>query len=78
MSPRVFRRPLRVPETAAVRSRRQLLAWQRRLASTGPAAHSRPHALWVRDHLQHLGAQAQAITAPATRLAGQRRVPWWR
>jgi uncharacterized membrane protein YccC len=52
--------------------------WQRRLASTGPAAHSGPHALWVRDHLQHLGAQVPAITAPATRLAEQRRVPWWR
>jgi hypothetical protein len=29
----------------------------------------------VRDHLQHLGAQVQAITAPATRLAEQRRIP---
>jgi uncharacterized membrane protein YccC len=52
--------------------------WQRLLASTDPAAHSGPHALWVRDHLQHLGAQVQAITAPAMRLAEQRRIPWWR
>jgi hypothetical protein len=31
-----------------------------------------------RDHQQHLGAQVQAITAPAMRLAEQRRIPWWR
>jgi uncharacterized membrane protein YccC len=52
--------------------------WQHRLASTGPAARTALHTLWVRDHLQHLGSHTDAITAPAMRLAQQRRVPWWR
>jgi hypothetical protein len=47
-------------------------------AGTGTAAHSGPRTVWVRDHLQHLGSHAQAITAPASRVAQQRRVPWWR
>lgn len=34
--------------------------------------------LWVREHLHHLGSHTQTITAPAGRLAQQRRVPWWR
>ncbi len=52
--------------------------WQHRLAATDAAAHGGPRTVWVRDHLQHLGSHTQAITAPATRLAQQRRLPWWR
>ena len=37
-----------------------------------------PHLLWVHEHLQHLSSHAQAITEPATHVAEQRRVPWWR
>jgi hypothetical protein len=37
-----------------------------------------PHLLWVHEHLQHLSAHAQAITEPATHVAEQRRLPWWR
>jgi uncharacterized membrane protein YccC len=49
-------------------------------AGSGEAAlaHYQPRALWVREHLLHLGQHAQAITAPAEHLAEQRRVPWWR
>jgi uncharacterized membrane protein YccC len=37
-----------------------------------------PHLLWVEEHLQHLSSHAPAITAPATHVAEQRRLPWWR
>jgi hypothetical protein len=37
-----------------------------------------PHLLWVHEHLQHLSDHAEAITGPATRVAEQRRQPWWR
>jgi uncharacterized membrane protein YccC len=37
-----------------------------------------PHLLWVHEHLQHLGAHAQAIADPAAHVAEQRRLPWWR
>jgi hypothetical protein len=37
-----------------------------------------PHLLWVHEHLEHLSSHAQAITEPATHVAEQRRVPWWR
>ena len=37
-----------------------------------------PHLLWVHEHLQHLSSHAQAITEPATHVAEQRRMPWWR
>jgi uncharacterized membrane protein YccC len=37
-----------------------------------------PRALWVREHLHHLGQHAPAITAPAEHVAELRRVPWWR
>jgi len=37
-----------------------------------------PHLLWVHEHLQHLSSHAQAITDPATHVAEQRRLPWWR
>jgi uncharacterized membrane protein YccC len=37
-----------------------------------------PHLLWVQEHLQHLSSHAQAITEPATHVAEQRRLPWWR
>jgi hypothetical protein len=37
-----------------------------------------PHLLWVHEHLQHLSSHASAIAAPASHVAEQRRVPWWR
>ena len=37
-----------------------------------------PQLLWVHEHLQHLSSHAQAITEPATHVAEQRRLPWWR
>jgi len=37
-----------------------------------------PHLLWVEEALRHLTAHAQAITGPASDLAEQRRLPWWR
>jgi uncharacterized membrane protein YccC len=37
-----------------------------------------PHLLWVQEHLQHLSSHAHAITDPASRVAEQRRLPWWR
>ncbi len=37
-----------------------------------------PHLLWVAEHLQHLSSHAQAISDPASRVAEQRRLPWWR
>jgi uncharacterized membrane protein YccC len=37
-----------------------------------------PHLLWVEEHLQHLSSHAQAITGPASHVAEQRRLPWWR
>jgi hypothetical protein len=32
----------------------------------------------VHEHLQHLSAHAQAIADPASHVAEQRRLPWWR
>jgi uncharacterized membrane protein YccC len=37
-----------------------------------------PRAVWVREHLRHLGEHAHTITAPAEQVAQLRRVPWWR
>ena len=37
-----------------------------------------PHLLWVAEHLQHLNSHARAITDPASHVAEQRRLPWWR
>jgi hypothetical protein len=37
-----------------------------------------PDLLWVREHLSHLAAHAQALTGPASLMAGKRRRPWWR
>ncbi len=37
-----------------------------------------PHLLWVHEHLQHLSSHAQTITEPASHVAEQRRLPWWR
>jgi Fusaric acid resistance protein-like len=37
-----------------------------------------PHLLWVEECLKHLSSHAQAITVPASHLAEQRRLPWWR
>ncbi|HYB14098.1 MAG TPA: FUSC family protein [Streptosporangiaceae bacterium] len=42
------------------------------------ASNRRPHLLWVQEHLQHLSSHASAITVPATHVAEQRRLPWWR
>ena len=41
-------------------------------------ARQRLHALWVREHLYHLGSHAPGIIEPAERLARLRRSPWWR
>jgi uncharacterized membrane protein YccC len=37
-----------------------------------------PHLLWVQECLQHLSSHARAITGPASLMAEQRRLPWWR
>ena len=37
-----------------------------------------PHLLWVEECLRHLSSHAQAITGPASLMAEQRRLPWWR
>jgi hypothetical protein len=37
-----------------------------------------PHLLWVHEHLQHLSSHAGMITEPASHVAEQRRLPWWR
>ncbi len=37
-----------------------------------------PHLLWVAEHLQHLSSHAYVITDPASHVAEQRRLPWWR
>ena len=37
-----------------------------------------PHLLWVHEHLQHLSSHACAIADPASHVAEQRRLPWWR
>jgi uncharacterized membrane protein YccC len=37
-----------------------------------------PHLLWVHEHLQHLSSHVGAITGPASHVAEQRRLPWWR
>jgi uncharacterized membrane protein YccC len=37
-----------------------------------------PHLLWVHEHLQHLSSHASVISAPASHVAEQRRLPWWR
>jgi hypothetical protein len=37
-----------------------------------------PHLLWVHEHLQHLSSHASVIAAPASHVAEQRRIPWWR
>ncbi len=37
-----------------------------------------PHLLWVAEHLQHLSSHAGVIIDPASHVAEQRRLPWWR
>jgi uncharacterized membrane protein YccC len=37
-----------------------------------------PHLLWVHEHLQHLSSHARVISDPASHVAEQRRLPWWR
>jgi hypothetical protein len=53
------------------------LAQDRDLVRVITAPHH-PHLLWVHEHLQHLSSHAPAIAAPASHVAEQRRVPWWR
>ena len=36
------------------------------------------HLLWVHEHLQHLSSHIPAIAEPASHVAEQRRLPWWR
>jgi uncharacterized membrane protein YccC len=58
-------------------------------SDTGDAAHGEAvvriitgsrhsHLLWVYEHLQHLSSHAGVITGPATHVAEERRLPWWR
>jgi uncharacterized membrane protein YccC len=44
----------------------------------GEPARYLAEALWVGDHLRHLGAHSAALPGPARRLARLRRTPWWR
>ena len=37
-----------------------------------------PRLLRVQEHLEHLSSHAGMITGPATHVAEQRRLPWWR
>ena len=37
-----------------------------------------PRLLWVHEHLQHLSSHVQVIADPASHVAEQRRLPWWR
>src|SRR6266571_784720 len=37
-----------------------------------------PHLLWVHEHLQHLSSHVRVIAEPASHVAEQRRLPWWR
>jgi uncharacterized membrane protein YccC len=46
-------------------------------ATAGPV-HFHAEALWVRDHLSHLGSHSADLVGPAWRLAALRRTPWWR
>jgi len=48
-----------------------------RLCTVG-GPHYHPEALWVRDHLSHLGSHSAELVGPASRLATLRRRPWWR
>ena len=54
------------------------------LAEDGPdlvrviTAPHHPHLLWVHEYLQHLSSHAPVITEPASHVAEQRRLPWWR
>jgi uncharacterized membrane protein YccC len=43
----------------------------------GGPAHRQARALWVREHLRHLGQHASAIPEPAAHVAQERRTPWW-
>lgn len=35
-------------------------------------------AIWLREHLEHLAENVEALAAPAIRVAETRRQPWWR
>jgi uncharacterized membrane protein YccC len=47
------------------------------VCQVGPV-HVHPEAIWLRDHLTHLGSNASELAGPASRLAALRRTPWWR
>jgi len=44
----------------------------------GPPPHHHRRALWVREHLLHLGQHVDAVPEPALHVAELRRLPWWR
>jgi uncharacterized membrane protein YccC len=44
----------------------------------GVPPHHHRHALWVREHLLHLGQHAGTVPGPALHVAELRRLPWWR
>jgi uncharacterized membrane protein YccC len=46
-------------------------------AENTPAGY-RPDMLWVGEYLYHLAGHAEAITAPAEKVAQARQRPWWR
>jgi uncharacterized membrane protein YccC len=43
-----------------------------------PGAHLHHDMFWIREHLSHLGSHAYTIPEPASHVAEQRRIPWWR
>ena len=63
-------RPVSVPALAGLNGHSGIVR-----AITAPRL---PHLLWVEECLKHLSSHAQAITGPASHLAEQRRLPWWR
>ena len=47
-------------------------------AGAAAAPYSRPHLLYVHEHLHHLRSRLAAIGGPALRMAEIRQQPWWR
>ncbi len=47
-------------------------------STAGAAPYSRPHLLYVDEHLHHLRSRLAAISGPALRMAEIRQRPWWR
>jgi hypothetical protein len=56
----------------------QVLAPVRLPEIDGDAGHLHHDLVWIREHLNHLGSHAHAIPEPASHVAEQRRLPWWR